>query len=171
MGACNHLVLVNYLSGFFSRCMRRRLPAIYQVRGLDICNEQVKLTATSRAYLNKTPLFSFSSPLPDAFHSSMRRTCSSSSTSQLMTRFSESTMIRSPSFTRAMGPPKHASGTTWPMINLYRGRDCQRSSWSTHRAIFRPVRCSTESTIRNKGGGISQTCSYQRSSWTYKPLP
>lgn len=63
------------------------------------------------------PLFTLNSFLLDKSHSAFRRFCSSSSTSQLIVLLSESMMIRSPSLTRAIGPPILASGTTWPIIN------------------------------------------------------
>ena len=73
------------------------------------------LTATSLAYRYKIPLLTFSAFFPEASHSFRRSILTSSLTSQSIVRVSASTMILSPSFTRAMGPPRRASGTTWPI--------------------------------------------------------
>jgi hypothetical protein len=71
-------------------------------------------TATSLAYLNRIPRFTVSVPFPEPSHSTRRRACSSSLTSQSIVLFTESMTILSPSRTSAIGPPRRASGTTWP---------------------------------------------------------
>ena len=71
-------------------------------------------TATSLAYLNRIPRFTVRVPFPEPSHSTRRRACSSSLTSQSIVFFSVSMTTLSPSRTSAMGPPRRASGTTWP---------------------------------------------------------
>lgn len=92
----------------------RRLDSLFRF-GYEINLEE--LTATSLAYLSSMPRFTFNFALSEASHSALRRCCSSSSTNQSILLVAESMMMRSPSFTSAIGPPTRASGTTWPMMN------------------------------------------------------
>lgn len=64
-------------------------------------------SATWRAYLANTPRLTLSGR---SFHSTRRRATSSSETSQSIVRAFESILIRSPSWTSAIGPPLCASG-------------------------------------------------------------
>jgi len=82
-----------------------------------VTKQKLELTATSLAYLSRMPRFTFNFALSEESHSALRRCCSSSSTNQSILLVAESMMMRSPSFTSAIGPPTRASGTTWPMIN------------------------------------------------------
>ena len=75
---------------------------------------RIPRTATSLAYLNRTPRFTVNVSFPERSHSTRRRACSSSLTSQSIVLFSVSMTTLSPSRTSAIGPPRRASGTTWP---------------------------------------------------------
>ena len=64
------------------------------------------------------PRFTVNTPRPEPSHSTRRRACSSSLTSQSIDLFSASMIILSPSWTSAIGPPRRASGTTWPASSV-----------------------------------------------------
>ena len=121
-------------------------------------------TATSLAYLNRIPRFTVSVPFPELSHSTRRRVCSSSLTSQSIVLFSESITTLSPSRTSAIGPPRRASGTTWPVPVFF----CHISFRFTPTG---PLRLRTddeasgrpgEAPIGDKRGRTSQPRTYQR---------
>src|SRR4030095_10895887 len=71
---------------------------------------------TRRAYLASAPLWYRGA---GACQAARRPATSDSSTSRSMRRFSASISMRSPSRSRAMGPPTNASGEMWPTENPF----------------------------------------------------
>ena len=71
-------------------------------------------SVTDLMYLYSVPWETLSG---GAFHSFLLLSSSSGETRSSMVFLTASTEIRSPSCTKAIGPPTWASGTTWPMQN------------------------------------------------------
>jgi hypothetical protein len=110
------------------------------------------------------PRFTVSVPFPELSHTTRRRACSSSLTCHSIVLFSESMTTLSPSRTSAIGPPRRASGTTWPaffysIISFLLARTRPFPSRTDDEAAGRPGKAP----IGDKRRRASQTRTYQSS--------
>ena len=135
---------------------------------LEQDKQQKRRTATSLAYLSRIPRFTVSAPFPEPSHSVRRRACSSSLTSQLIVLFSVSITILSPSWTSAIGPPRRASGTTWPTHHLlYQLLDACAGQLARLRTDDKASGCTREAPVGDKRSRSRETRPYQRPRGTF----
>ena len=174
MGACNHLGLVNYLSGFFSRYKRRRLPAIYHAVRFR-CMQQA-----SQTYRNIPCVLEQHSPLlPQLAFARRFPFLHAPRLFFLVDKPVDDSVFRINNDTISILHESNGSSQKCFWDNVPDDKSvsqkgllekCTANTY-IHTYIYRPVRGSTESSIRNKGSGISQTCSYQCSSRTCQLSP